>query len=215
MTTAPIAGNQYFTGVSDLAAQVPELNVASLTANTANVSVVDSTLLSSGGAVANTMLVGTVNFEDSTRDSYILVAKDLSGNPLTLPEGARINSLRFKEVQGTTMTSGYAFKIVLGDGVEGTAGAVGGATEYLVETADTTHAKSATGGLVTAGDTGTTAAGKIGDPLATGDQSLTVGQARRVGATYQTISVYDVGTAVANTETGVLELTVHYDAPRS
>ena len=220
MTTAPIAGNQHFTGVSDLAAQVPELNVASLTvasltADTLSANVADATLLSSGGAVANTMLVGTVNFADSTLDSYILVAKDSAGNPLTLPEGSRINSLRFKEVQGTTMTNAYSFKIALGNGVEGTAGLVGGATEFLVEMADTTHAKSATGGLVAAGDTGTTAAGKIGDPAATGDQSITLGQARRVGATYRTISVYDVGTAVGNTETGVLEITVHYDALRS
>ena len=209
MTTAPIAGNQYFTVVSDLARQVPELNVARLTADTVSANVTDSTLLSSGGAVANTMVVGTVDLSKSTAPADHLALLDSAGVAISLPAGSQVHQASYKTfnnagADGAVTPPGTAFDFGLG---EATALGVPGsliAANSLVVAGTGTIANLNTGGVVSGVAAGVAILGASGQQLA--------GYGLLVPASpLNALVLTGVGAAV----TGVLEVTLHYAAVRS
>ena len=207
MTYAPIAGNQYFTVVSDLAAQVPELNVASLSADTVSADVTDSTLLSSGAAVANTMVVGTVDLSKSIAVTDRLALLDSAGVAISLPAGSQVHRASYKSLSAVTPAV-TNFNFGLGEATDVALGVVGSLTagNSLVQVGTGTIANLNVGGVVS----GVATAGTVAALGASGQQLA--GYGLLVPASPDNALVLDgVGAAV----TGLLEVTLHYAAVRS
>ena len=207
MTTAPIAGNQYFTVVSDLARQVPELNVVSLSAGTVSADVTDSTLLSSGAAVANTMVVGTVDLSQATATVTHLALLDSAGVAISLPAGSQVHRASYKSLVDVA-PAGTQFNFGLGEATDVALGVVGTLTaaNSLVRVGTGTIANLNVGGVVS----GEAAAASTAALGATGEQHQPYGHLVPVSPD-NALVLDGVGVGV----TGLLEVTLHYAAVRS
>ena len=147
---APIAGNQYYTGVQNLYEDTPQLRVGKLTATSVSANVTDSTLLSSGGAVANTMVVGTVDLSQSTATSDCLALLDSSGFAITLPARSQVYRASYKSLDPAVTTVSFDFGL-------GVAGTLGSITATLVTNGTDVIATTGVGGVVSGVSSGTAA----------------------------------------------------------
>ena len=96
MTTAPIAGNQYYTGLSTQAAQLPELSLGELTVDNVNVAGV---LTLENGYHGNIQTpVVKLAAVDLLGDYQVLAAQ--SGTTFVLPEVSVLSTIRLPQPTG-------------------------------------------------------------------------------------------------------------------
>jgi hypothetical protein len=199
---APIAGNQYYTGVQNLYEDTAQLRVGKLTATAVSAAVTDSTLLSSGGAVANTMVIGRVDLSQSTQATDCLAILDSSGVPITIPARSQVYRASYKSLDpAVTPLTTFNF----GFGVAGTflAGGLLLGTESLVQAGTAALAIGGVGGVVSGVSSLTTLLGGTGAPVNTYGLQVPVNKEALVL------------NGIAAGQTGVLEVTLHYAAVRS
>ncbi len=139
MFPSPIAGNQTFTNVVNLAGQLPLLNVSQLEASHASAVTGDITGLTYGDDPVRTTVFGVLTI-DTVANFYSFLDKS-TGEPLVLPENTEVFSLQY--ISPLADFSGAAvFDIGLG---EVAAGAI---NVHLVMGGMPTIANNGTGGYV-------------------------------------------------------------------
>ena len=110
--TNPIAGNETFTSVSYLSAQLPQLNVANLTAASIDGQLGEFTVTGYAPTTFSTLGIGgVVNLNRLPGLPQATVATDT--NLLVIPPRSVINSV-FATNNGTTITSGGAATLDIG-----------------------------------------------------------------------------------------------------
>ena len=113
MFPSPIAGNQTFTNVVNLAGQLPLLNVSQLEAGHASAVTGDITRLTHGDDPVRTTVFGVVTTDGAAPTFYSFLDKS-TGAPLVLPENTEIFSLRYVSPNADVVTGG-SFDIGIGD----------------------------------------------------------------------------------------------------
>lgn len=140
MFPSPIAGNQTFTNVVNLAGQLPLLNVSQLEAGHASAVTGDITRLTHGDDPVRTTIFGAVT-TDGTAGYYSFLDKS-TGAPLVLPENAEVFSLRFISPDADVALVGpNTFNIGFGD-------AVFALPQQMVQAATQAIVNGTTGGYV-------------------------------------------------------------------
>ena len=196
---APIAGNQYYTGVQNLYEDTAQLTVGKLTATAVSAAVTDSTLLSSGGAVANTMVIGTVDLSQATLATDCLAVLDSTGVPISLPARSQVYRASYKSLD-PAVTVGSTFNF--GFGVAGTAAAGGLLNIAIVGGGTDAIANAGVGGVVSGVSSGTAGLGNTGANVTT------------YGLPVPSLNAL-VLNGITAVQTGVLEVTLHYAVVRS
>ena len=148
----PVTGNATFSGVVNVAPQVPNLNVASLTADTALINSGDVRELSFGVNPVRTLILGTLTVVAGPSGSTQLVEilNKLTGDPVVLLPGSQIFNCRYISSDtnfndGTGATAPLPIQIGLGDPTLSPATAI---TNTLIGGGESITANAVTGGYV-------------------------------------------------------------------